>query len=169
MKRIVVLASAVVLSLVATGVLLAQENPLVGTWKLNVAKSKFGGSAKAPQSETITVVAQGDGLKVTYEGIAADGSPISYSFTTNLDGKDSPISGTGPGDAVAITSVDANTQTGITKKAGTTISTWRSTVSKDGKVLTVIGKGMNPQGEPGTATTVYDKQGPKGVHQIKHL
>jgi len=62
MKRIVVLASAVVLSLVAAGVLLAQENPLVGTWKLNVAKSKFGGSAKAPQSETTTVVAQGDGL-----------------------------------------------------------------------------------------------------------
>jgi hypothetical protein len=129
---------------------------------LNVAKSKFSGSAKAPQSETITVVAQGDGEKVTYEGVRADGSQISYSFTTNLDGKDSPISGTGTpasgADAVAITRVDANTRTSITKKAGKTIGTSRRVVSKDGKVLTVTGKAMNAQGQPGSTTTVWDKQ-----------
>jgi hypothetical protein len=56
------------------------------------------------QSETRTVAAQGDGEKVTYEGIAADGSPISYRFTTNLDGKDSPFSGAQifRGDSVAV-------------------------------------------------------------------
>jgi len=157
MKRVLVLVS-LALGLVATGVLLAQENPFVGTWKLNVAKSKYSGSAKAPQSSTRTVVAHGDGETVTYEGIAADGSPAGYSFTTNLDGKDSPISGTGPGDTVAVTRVDANTATSVVKKAGKTLYTTRTVVSKDGKVATTTAKGMNAEGQPISFTAVYDKQ-----------
>lgn len=95
MKRMLVLVSVLAVSLVASGVLLAQENPFVGTWKLNVAKSKFTGM-QPPKSETRTIVMQGNVETVTYEGIAADGSPISYSFKSNLDGKDSAISGTHP-------------------------------------------------------------------------
>ena len=159
MKRILLLASAVVLSLVASGVSLAQENPQIGTWKLNVAKSKYTGIS-TPKSETRTVVTQGDGYKVTYDGTAADGSPISYNYTTNLNGKDSPLSGTTPfgADTVAVTRVDANTNTAIAKKAGKTLVTTRSVVSKDGKVSTITGKGMNAQGQPISYTAVFDKQ-----------
>jgi len=85
MKRILVLASILALSLVSPETLLAQESPFVGTWKLNVAKSEFTGT-QPPKRQTRIEVAQGDGFKVTYKGIAADGSPISYSYTTNLDG-----------------------------------------------------------------------------------
>jgi len=157
MKRILVLVSF--LGLVATGVLLAQENPFVGTWKLNVAKSKFTGT-QAPKSETRTAVAEGDGLKVTYDGVAADGSPIAYSLTTKLDGKDAPISGAGPfgADAVAVTRVDANTTTSVAKKAGKTVLKTRTVVSKDGKVTTQTVKGTNEQGQPMSYTTVWDKQ-----------
>jgi hypothetical protein len=159
MKRILVLVPVLALSLVASGVLLAQESPFFGTWKLNVAKSKFTGF-QPPKSETRTVAAQGDGEKVTIEGIAADGSPISYSYTSNFDGKDSPISGTQPSgeDTVAITHVDANTNTAIGKKAGKTLLTTRAVVSKDGKVLTITAKGVNAQGQPISYTTVWDKQ-----------
>jgi hypothetical protein len=139
--------------------LLAQDSPWVGTWKLNVAKSKFTGT-QPPKSETRTEVAQGDGFKVTYEGIAANGSPISYSYTTNLDGKDSSYSGTTPfgADTGAVARVDANTRTGILKKAGKTIYTVRGTVSKDGKTLTQTFKGTNAQGQPFSGTMVWDKQ-----------
>ena len=41
MKRLLVFTTVVVLVVVASGVLLAQSNPLDGTWKLNPAKSKF--------------------------------------------------------------------------------------------------------------------------------
>jgi len=159
MKRILVLVAAVALSLVASGVLLAQNDAFAGTWKLNVAKSKFMGTP-APKSETRTVVAQGDGLKVTYEGIAADGSPIAYSLTTNLDGKDSAISGAGPfgADTVAAKRVDANTTISTAKKAGKTVLTTRTVVSKDGKVTTQTVKGTSEQGQPISYTTVWDKQ-----------
>jgi len=160
MKRILALAAVVIMSLAASGVLLPQQqSPFVGTWKLNVAKSKFTGE-QPPKSETRTVVAQGDGLKVTYEGIAADGSPISYGYATSLDGKDVPYSGRHPfgSDTVAIKRVDANTITAISKKAGKTLYAATAVVSKDGKVLTITLKGMNGEGQPISTTTVWDKQ-----------
>jgi hypothetical protein len=94
MKRLLLFATAVALSLVTSGVLLAQSNPAVGTWKLNLAKSKYV-YTQAPKSDTLTIQAQGDGFKVSVDGAAADGSRIAYSYMTNLDGKDSVISGVG--------------------------------------------------------------------------
>jgi len=57
--------------------------------KLNLTKSKYN-TAQPPKSETETAEAQGDGsTKLSYEGVAADGSPFAFSFATNYDGKDS--------------------------------------------------------------------------------
>jgi hypothetical protein len=160
MKRFFVLVTVVALSLVASGSLLAQTNSAIGTWKLNVVKSKFVNLAE-PKSETRTVEAQGDGAKYTYEGIAADGSQISYSFTTNYDGKDSPISGVGfpnGADTTAITRVDANTTRSISKKAGKAVQTLKSVVSNGGKVTTNTSRGTNEQGQPTSSIAVFDKQ-----------
>jgi hypothetical protein len=160
MKRVLVLAAVVALSLVTSGVLLAQSSPLVGTWKLNLAKSKYV-NAPAPKSQTRTVEAQGKGAKFSFDGVAGDGSRVAYSFTTNYDGKDSAISGVGaPGgeDAIAVTLVDAKTTTSIGKKAGKVIRTNRTVVSKDGKVTTTTAKGTDEQGKPISTTSVYDKQ-----------
>jgi hypothetical protein len=159
MKRTLVLVGAVALSLVASGVLLAQGNPFVGTWKLNVAKSKVTGM-QLPKSETRTAVAQGDSETVTYEGIAASGSPISWSYTSSIDGKDVPISGGQPlgADTLAVKRVDANTRTATLKKGGKTLYTTRMVASKDGKVITITAKGMNGEGQPISYTMVWDKQ-----------
>jgi hypothetical protein len=157
MKRILVMAS-LALSLVVS-LSLAQNDLSVGTWKLNVAKSQYTGTP-APKSETRTLVAEGNGYKVSYEGIAADGNRIGYSFTTYLDGKDSPISGAGPfgADTVAVKRVDAYTMTGTVKKAGKEIRTTTTVVSKDGKVTTQTVKGINEQGQPISYTMVWEKQ-----------
>jgi hypothetical protein len=133
--------------------LLAQDNPFVGRWTLNLAKSKFSGM-QAPKNETRTVLAQGSGETVAYEGIASNGSQFGYSFMTNRDG-DSPYFGTqlfGAADTVAVKRVDANTITSISKKAGKTLHTTRTVVSKDGKVTT------QTTGQPISITIVWDKQ-----------
>jgi hypothetical protein len=159
MKRILVPVSILALSLVTSRTLLSQENPFLGTWKLNVAKSKFTGS-QPPKSETRTEVAQGSGETVTYEGIAADGTPIWWGYMSNLDGKDAPISGRQPNgaDTLAVVRVDAKTRTAVEKKTGKTLYTVRGAVSKDGKVLTQTTKGVNGDGVPISTTLVWDKQ-----------
>src|ERR1700720_1626003 len=91
------LAYVVVVMLAAmASIQVAQANPLLGTWKLNTAKSKYTGTPM-PKEMTRTVEADGDSVKYTYAGTAADGSSISYGFTVKYDGKDYPMTGTPPG------------------------------------------------------------------------
>jgi hypothetical protein len=159
-KRLLLFATVVALSLVTSGALLAQSNPQIGTWKLNVAKSNFGGTP-APKNETRTVEAQGDGAKYSFEGVGADGSRIAWSFTTKYDGKDSATSGVGvPGgaDTIALKRVNANTYPSTLKKAGKVVGTTRTVVSKDGKITTITQKGTDEHGQPISVTTVWDKQ-----------
>jgi len=160
MKKLFALIAIALFATLASSTLLAQESPFAGTWKLNVAKSTFAG-APAPKSEMRTVVAQGNGLKLSFEGVAADGTKISWSYTTNLDGKPAPITGSGApsgADALATKRIDANTMTTSYLKAGKEVRTSRAVASKDGKVTTITAKFTAATGEPVTTTTVWDKQ-----------
>jgi hypothetical protein len=160
MKRSFACVAVIALSLVTSGLLMAQSNSAIGTWKLNVAKSKWV-NVEAPKSETRTIEAQGNGAKYTFEGIAADGSHFAWSFTTNYDGKESAISGVGGpngADTDALTRVDANTTKAVSKKGSKVVQTTTAVVSKDGMVTTLTSKGTNAQGQPTSSTTVFDKQ-----------
>ena len=157
MKRVLFMLSLVVLS---SGPLFAQGNPFVGTWKLNLAKSKFE-PGPAPKSQTRTIVAQGDGAKYTFDGVAPDGKPFSYSFTVKYDGKDYPVTGTGMpagADTIAIRLVGINKAEATQKKGGKEVAEAEAEVSKDGKVSTVKIKGKTVDGKEFHSETVYDKQ-----------
>ncbi|HMD09255.1 MAG TPA: hypothetical protein VKH63_17110 [Candidatus Acidoferrum sp.] len=158
MKRF--LLSFAVITALAAGPLMAQTNPFIGTWKLNVAKSKFE-PGPAPKSQTRAVVADGDGAKYSFEGVRADGTAISYSFTVKYDGKDYPITGSGaPGeaDSIAIKRVGSNKAEATFKKGGKEVGKSVVEVSKDGTVTTVKGKGKTPDGKDYSSESVYDKQ-----------
>jgi len=62
MKRAVLVFALIVLAAIAAGSLSAEDNPFAGTWKLNLAKSKFD-PGSGPKSQTRTIVAQGEGAK----------------------------------------------------------------------------------------------------------
>jgi hypothetical protein len=160
MKQLLTFVTVAVLALASLGLLLAQSNPQVGTWKLNVAKSKYV-NTQAPKNETRTVEPQGAGAKNSFDGVAGDGSRIAWSYTTNYDGKDSAISGVGApmgADSIAVKRGDANTTIATTKKAGKAVRTTTTVVSKDGKVITITGKWTNEQGQPASQTSIWDKQ-----------
>jgi hypothetical protein len=160
MKRILLVASLISLSLVATGPLVAQSNTDVGVWKLNVAKSKYV-PGPGPRSQTRTVVAQGNGWKVTIEGVSGSGKPINYSYVTNYDGQDSTLSGVGfpsGADTIAIKRVNADTTTQTDKKDGKVITQGTRVVSKDGKAETIHAKGKDADGKPINNLVIYEKQ-----------
>src|SRR5450755_4259968 len=101
MNRVLRFVAIALLAVVGSSTLQAQSNPLVGTWKLNVTESKYD-PGPAPTSLMRTVEAQGDGVKYTFDGVAADGTPFAYSFSVQFDGKDNPISGSIPSGADTI-------------------------------------------------------------------
>jgi hypothetical protein len=157
MKRVLFVLSLLVL---ASSPLFAQENPFLGTWKLNLAKSKFE-PGPAPKSLMRTVVTQGDETKYTFDGVAADGKPILYSFTVKYDGKDYPITGTGMiagADTIAIRLIGTNQAEATQKKGGKEVAKGKAEVSKDGKVATVETKGKTVEGKDFQSESVYDKQ-----------
>jgi hypothetical protein len=152
-----------VLGLVASSlpqVALAQSN--VGVWKLNLTKSKSS-PEPLPKSLTRTTVSGPDGVQITFEGIDADGSRISYSFVAKVDGKDYPISGVGRtllngADTVSLKRLDENRTVARLKNAGKVVLTTNQVVSNDGKVLTNTNKGINLAGRATDTVMMFDKQ-----------
>ena len=159
MKSILKFVTIAVFAAFASTLLLAQGNPLVGTWQLNTAKSKYT-PGPAPKSLTRVVEETADGAKYTMTGVSADGTPISYSFTVKFDGKDYPVTGTMPGgaDSIAIKKINANHYEATLKKAGKEVGTSKLEISKDGKVATITSKGTTADGKPSHTVAVYDKQ-----------
>jgi hypothetical protein len=156
--RLLKFAPIFVLAAVACAPAFAQNNPAVGTWKLNVEKSTYT-PGPAPKSLTRTLEAKGDNVKYSFEGVSAEGTSVAYSFTVAYDGKESAITGSMPGgaDTISIKRIDANNFETTLKKAGNVIGTAKSEISQDGKVTTVTAQGTNADGQAMTSSAVYDK------------
>jgi hypothetical protein len=159
MKHLLRFVTIALLTVAACSTLRAQSNPLVGTWKLNVTKSKFD-PGPAPKSLTRTVEAQGDGVKYSFSGVAADGTPITYGFSVKFDGKDNPIAGSIPSgaDTISAKRTDSNHFVATLKKGDKLLGTSRVAVSKDGKVTTVDSSGVSAAGVKTHDVQVFDKQ-----------
>ena len=129
----------------------------LGTWKLNMEKSKFTPAAPV-KSLTATREAAEGGVKSTSTGERADGSPINGGYTAKYDGKEYPVTGA-PYDTIALRQINANTFSAKIKNTGNKYSaTSRLVISKDGKTMTTTSKGVNDKGEPMSYTMVYEKQ-----------
>jgi hypothetical protein len=74
-KSILLVLAILVVGAAAASPPMAEDNPFVGTWKLNAAKSKAEG-ASLPKSLTRTVTTDGTTMKYSFEGTAADGSAV---------------------------------------------------------------------------------------------
>ncbi len=159
MKRVLTVVCVIGLALAVSGVVLAESDAHMGTWKLNVAKSKFD-PGPPNKSETRTYESTGDGYKFHGEGVKADGSTQTYSFTVKYDGKDYPVTGQEPAgaDTLNIKLIDSNHINSTSKKNGKVLYTSSVLVSKDGKVMTLTSKGKNANGQSFNNVLVYDKQ-----------
>jgi len=147
--------TVLIVLLTVAGAMAQATNPLVGTWKLNAAKTK-GSSFTAG---TTTVEAVGAGVKMTADLTGADGAKSHWSFTANYDGKDVAVTGKSPyGDTVALTRVDERTTRVTVKQAGKVTVTQTITVSADGKTRTNATKGVDLAGKPIDAVSFYEKQ-----------
>jgi hypothetical protein len=133
------------------------SDPAAGTWELNLAKSKFT-NIPALKSQTRTYEVTGQQEKMIAKGIDAQGNPTLIQFTANRDGKDYPYEGWSPADTISLTSVDASTVNYTNKKAGKVVVTGTRVISKDGKVMTLSGKGTDSKGQPWEVNMVFDKR-----------
>jgi hypothetical protein len=130
----------------------AAADPVIGTWKLDVAKSTFGASP-AVKAQTRAYSQSAQGITLDMKTVGADGKETTVQTTYQFDGKDYPVTGTADYDSLSAKQIDANTAEFTLKKGAKTVGTTRRTVSKDGKTLTATNK--NAKGED---TLIFNKQ-----------
>lgn len=128
-----------------------EQSPFVGTWKLNVAKSKFD-PGPPMKSETVTIGQEGN---VSVEGLEGDGTTTeSWSYVYSGE-QETPIKG-------------MDNSSVIEKRHGNVVEhTWKmngghftgkGVVSKNGKVMTYTMDGTDAQGKHEHDVLVFDKQ-----------
>jgi hypothetical protein len=131
----------------------------IGTWKLNLAKSKRTPPGTNPvTSLTAVYEAVDEGVKGTFTGQLKDGTAIHFAGPLRFDGKEYPIAGA-PWDTYSFTPIDAHTCTFEDKKTGGKFHVrGRQVISEDGKTMTITSEGTDADGTPVAALAVYEKQ-----------
>jgi len=152
-------ARAIVLSLLLCFIRVAvsfAQDPNMGTWKLNEAKSKL--APGATKNHTVVYEAAGDNVKVTIDGTGKDGKPTHNEWTGKFDGKDYPVTGDPNSDARSYTKINDRTMGFNIKNGGKMTTSGRIVVSADGKSRTVHTSGTDAAGKKVSGAAVYDKQ-----------
>jgi hypothetical protein len=144
--------------LTVSSTLCAQDDPVMGTWKLNLAKSKFI-PGPTPKSVTMKREPSGaNGIHYVTDTVTAQGATEHVEYTATYDGKEYPVKGDPNRDSISIKKIDAHHYEFTNKKAGKVTASGGGVVSPDGKTLTITAKGINAQGQETNNVQVYDKQ-----------
>lgn len=132
----------------------------LGTWKLNVAKSKYDPATAAPTGQTARMEAiAGGGMRTITDGVDAQGNPTHTELTTMFDGKPSEVKGAADANTTRVYKrIDRNTYEFVTSVGGKVTLTSRSVTSADGKSRTLTGKGTNAKGEAVSYVIIYERQ-----------
>jgi hypothetical protein len=133
-------------------------DPVIGTWRLNAAKSQVRAGPPLAQSDTRTYTATDGGIALTWKRLSSDGKEIVIQSTSKYDSKNYPITGSPDVDTGNGRRIDANNAETTLKRMGKVVGTGKRTVSKDGRTLTVAVKVTNAKGDVYDATLVYDRE-----------
>lgn len=136
------------------------QDAWIGTWKLNLAKSKYDPANLAPKSQTLKQDAvAGGGFKGTTDGVDAQGKPTHTEQATMFDGKASEIKGAPDANTTRVYKrIDNRTYEYVQRVGGKLTTTARTVVSADGKTRTITTTGKDAQGRTINNVAFYDRQ-----------
>ena len=106
----------------------------MGTWVLNLAKSKYSSPDRAPKSQTRVYTQSAEGTSLTIQTATADGSSATQKSTFKYDGKSYPFTGAPMYDSLTLKQVDAHTVKSTQWKDGKETGETTRTLSADGKI-----------------------------------
>ena len=87
-----VIATCVVIMCSALLLAQAPAKNMVGTWKLDTAKSKYT-PGPTPKSQIAKLENADGGMKVVSDRVESDGKMTHFEWTAKFDGKDYPVKG----------------------------------------------------------------------------
>jgi hypothetical protein len=131
-------------------------DPAIGTWQLNLAKSKYT-PGTAPTNQRVTIEAAGQGVRVTATTVRQNGQKIVIAYTAYPDGQDYPVVGSPDYDSVSLKRTGKMIE-GTRKKDGKVVQTYQRVVSDDRKTMTVATTGKDATGNTLNSVAVFDRR-----------
>lgn len=128
----------------------------VGTWKINMEKSKLQNPA-AWKGRRMIIESTDNGIRITFEQPMPDGQIQKRVSVRSLDGKENPVEGS-PGHTTTSQRIDYFHIRTTFKTNGKETSALDGTISPDGKTMTNIVKGTDSHGKPFEEIRVFDRQ-----------
>ena len=155
--RLVASAFVVGAVLLTGDLLLAQKDPIVGRWTLDVAKSTFPGAR--PARRTMTFAAVPNGITQSITTTTSGNGDVTYSlvYTARFDGKDYPADVASSFNTIEMKRLGARAIERIGKEKGQIVETETYTVSPDGKTLSVMQEGEN-NGAPFKTAQIFERE-----------
>ena len=159
-SRFVVLAALALAAVFTVGrqpVTAQAKDPILGSWKLDVSKSKFAGATPVRRSMVFTAVPNGIAQSITTT--TAGNAQITYhlEYTAQFDGKDHLADVASSFNTIMMKRVDSRTLQRVGKVQGTIVETETYTVSPDGQALSVKQQGEN-NGVPFMTAQVFERE-----------
>ena len=152
-----VLAGVLVTFAFASSALAQRPEGVAGTWKLNVAKSKYN-PGPPPKSMTIVYAPAGDSVKITVDLVPATGEPQKWEMIGLYDDKPHTVSGNPEADSISMKRVNDTTGESTFRLKGKVMAVNTRVLSADGKTLTITSKGQTADGKSRNDVAVYEKQ-----------
>jgi hypothetical protein len=146
-RRSILTAAALGLAVVIASAFpsFAQSNPLLGTWKTNLEKSKYT-SGTAPKEQTSTYVQDGQNIKNMGKSVDYEGKPLETVLLHIYDGQPHPSTGNPLYDSSTYTKIDDHNIFWSRSKNGKQVMVGHMVMAPDGKSytttnITTVGKG----------------------------
>jgi tetratricopeptide (TPR) repeat protein len=140
-------------------IVIAQSNPLSGTFNFVAARSTFTPGPARYKSATLTFSNSGPS-QMTVEGVDAQDKPIKATYAAIVDGKPHPVTGMAGFDSVSWSRFSDAVTTYAYLKGKTNVVLGNRSLSADGNILTFNEKIFDDKGkQTGTAVMVFAKPG----------
>jgi hypothetical protein len=137
--------------------LVAQSSaPGLGTWNLDVSRSKYS-PGPAPKSQTVRYEMAGNGVKRTIDTVSAKGE-TTHSEITFVDGKEVPVPNAPQPTTLTWKRIDDHTTEVVQRVNGKVTVTTRRVIANDGRTATITQTGTNAQGQKVNNTMIQTKQ-----------
>jgi hypothetical protein len=148
---------ALVVVVLSAPLAMRAADPVLGTWHLNLAKSRYD-PGPPPKSQTRIYREDNGGVKAVVITVHKNGNSDTVYYPANYDGKEHAVSGSPDTDGILMKRVDEYTAESVLTHAGNTIGTARRTVYRDGQTMTITFKGPGESGQAVNNKAYYEKE-----------
>lgn len=139
----------------------AADDPFMGTWRLDKAKSTIAGDVSVVKDKQFVFAPSAEGVMITetLTTVSAEGEKTEVSHLPYVYGKFTPQKGPGM-DALLVEKTDPDTMLWTVALKGKTLSKLQLDLSPDGKTLTFryLSRASDPSGAVSNDRYVYVRQ-----------